>query len=314
MNSRVHPKYKTKYRVTNWAEYDQALVERGDITLWITPSAIKGWAVKPTGRRGAPQKCSDLAIETALTLRLLFQLPLRQAEGFLRSLLELMDLTLEAPDHTTLSRRSSMLTVNLGVLRTKKPIHLMIDSTGLSIVGEGEWAAAKHGGRGKRGWRKLHLGVDGTGRIQTQILTESTGDDATTGIEIIKATRGELSSVTADAAYDTVGFYGAGTSREARVVVPPTVTASVTSRGPRSAERDRTIRKVEKLGRREWKKLSGYHRQGTVENAFFRYKAMLGGKLHARGLAAQKVEVAIACQVLNRMLECGRPKSVAVAR
>ena len=151
MNSRVHPKYKTKYRVTNWAEYDRALVERGDITLWISPEAIRAWTAKPSGRRGAPQKYTDLAIETALPLRQVFRLPLRQAEGFLRSLLDLMDLSLEAPDHTTLSRRSKGLNVKLVALQSKKPIHLIIDSTGLSIVGEGEWAAAKHGGRGKEG-------------------------------------------------------------------------------------------------------------------------------------------------------------------
>ncbi len=151
MNSRVHPKYKTRYRVTNWSEYDQALVERGNITLWSTPEAIKGWKAKPSGQRGAPQKYTDLAIETALTLRLVFRLPLRQAEGFLRSLLDLMDISLEAPDHTTLSRRSKGLRVDLGLATSKKPVHLIIDSTGLSMVGEGEWAAAKHGGRGKRG-------------------------------------------------------------------------------------------------------------------------------------------------------------------
>jgi hypothetical protein len=270
MNSRVHPTYKTKYRVTNWSKYDQALVQRGNVTLWITPSAIKGWAAKPTGRRGAPQKYSDLAIETALTLRLLFQLPLRQAEGFLRSLLELMDLTLEAPDHTTLSRRSSMLDVDLGVLRTKKPMHLIIDSTGLSIVGEGEWASAKHGGRGKRGWRKLHIGVDRAGQIITPILTDSSGGDAKNGIKIIKKTKGKLASVTGDAAYDTVAIYNQASSRGAKVVVPPTRSASVSKRGPRSAERDRTIKRVNKVGRRQWKKESGYQRQGTVENAFSR--------------------------------------------
>jgi hypothetical protein len=314
MNSRVHPTYKTKYRVTNWAKYDQALVERGNITLWITPSAIKGWAAKPTGLRGAPQKYSDLAIETALTLRLLFQLPLRQTEGFLRSLLELMDLRLEAPDHTTLSRRSSALGVDLGVLRSKKGMHLIIDSTGLSIVGEGEWASAKHGGRGKRGWRKLHIGVDRAGQIITQVLTDSSGDDAKTGIKVIKKTKAKLASVTGDAAYDTVAIYKQAGSRGAKVIVPPTRSASVSKRGPRSAERDRTIKRVNKVGRRRWKKEFGYHRQGTVENAFYRYKAMLGGRLHARGLATQKSEVAIACKILNRMLECGRPKSVAVAR
>ncbi len=159
MNSRVHPKYKTLYRVTNWADYDRALVQRGDITMWISPEAIKAWTAKPSGRRGAPQKYSDFAIETALTLRLVFRLPLRQAEGFLRSLLNLMDLTLEAPDHTTLSRQSQGVDVDLELVGSKKPIHLILDSTGLSIVGEGEWAAVKHGKRGKRGWRKLHIGV-----------------------------------------------------------------------------------------------------------------------------------------------------------
>jgi hypothetical protein len=314
MDSRVHPKYKTRYRVTNWSEYDQALVEYGDITLWITPSAIRGWAAKPTGRRGAPQKYSDLAIETALTLRLLLQLPLRQAEGFLRSLLELMDLTLEAPDHTTRSRRGSSLKVNLGALQSKMRMHLIIDSTGLSIVGEGEWAAAKHGGGGKRGWRKLHLGVDADGCIQTQVLTKSNVDDVTTGIKIIKASKGKLTRVTADPAYDAVGFYEAARARGARVVVPPIAKASITGRGLRSAERDRTICQVEKFGRREWKKRSGYHRQGTVENAFFRFKTILGGRLHARGLSAQKAEVAIGRKTLNRMLGCGRLKSVAIAR
>ena len=314
MNSRVHPKYKTRYRVTNWSSYDRALVQRGDITLWITPEAIKAWKPKASHRRGAPRKYSNLAIETVLTLRLVFQLPLRQAEGFLRSLLELMDLNLGAPDHTTLSRRSKDLRVTLGLTAPKKPIHLIIDSTGLSIVGEGEWAAAKHGERGKRGWRKLHLGVDQAGVIQAQILTDSASDDGRTGVKIIKKAKGKLRSVTGDAAYDTVAIYKLAELHGTKVVIPPARSASVSKRGTRSAERDRTIRRVHKLGRREWKKRSGYHRQGTVENAFFRYKTMLGGRLHARGLAAQKAEVAIACKVLNRMLELGRPRSMPVAR
>lgn len=314
MKSRVHPKYKTKYRVTNWAEYDRALVERGDITLWVTPGAIRAWTARRSGRRGAPRKYSDLAIETALTLRLIFRLPLRQAEGFLQSMLDLMDLSLEAPDHTTLSRRSKSLNAKLVPIVSMKPVHLIIDSTGLSIVGEGEWAAAKHGGRGKRGWRKLHLGVDRAGMIRAQVLTDSSSDDARTGLKVIKKTSGKLASVTGDAAYDTVAIYNQASSRGARVVVPPTRTASVAGGKPRSEERDNTIRRVAKIGRKRWKKESGYHRQGTVENAFFRYKSMLGDKLHARGLAAQKTEVAIGCKILNRLLGLGRSRSRANAR
>jgi hypothetical protein len=173
--------------------------------------------------------------DPALTLRLLFRLPLRQAEGFLRSLLELLDVLLEAPDHTTLSRRSTSLNAKLAVIASKKPVHLIIDSTGLSLVGEGEWAAAKHGEREKRGWRKQHIGVDQAGMIRAPVLTNSSGDDATTAIMVIKKTKGKLSSVTGDAAYYTVAIYDQAGSRGARVVVPPTRTVSVTGGGPRSA-------------------------------------------------------------------------------
>jgi hypothetical protein len=141
MRSRVHPKYKTKYRVNNWAEYDQTLVQRGDITLWISKDAISSWKPAPTGLRGGQKKFSDHAIETALTLRLAFNLPLRQAEGFLRSVLFLMEADLEAPDHATLSRRSQSLNVDLHRVVGDKPIHLIVDSTGLSIVGEVEVSA-----------------------------------------------------------------------------------------------------------------------------------------------------------------------------
>ena len=151
MRSRVHPEYKTKYRVDNWAEYDRALVQRGDITLWISDDAIALWKPSPTGRRGAKRKISAHAIETALTLRLVFNLPLRQAEGFLRSVLSLTGVALETSDHTMISRRSRSLNVDLHRAAGDKPIHLIVDSTGLSIVGEGEWAAAKYGGRGRRG-------------------------------------------------------------------------------------------------------------------------------------------------------------------
>ncbi len=165
MQSRIHPKYKTKYHVTNWADYDRALVKRCELTLWISEDAIKSWTPTRSGRRGAPLKYSDLAIETTLTLRLVCGLPLRQAEGFLRSLLQIMKLDLDVPDHKTLSRRSRQLNIVLKPKASAKPIDLIVDSTGLSIVVQGEWAAAKHGKRGKRGWRKLHIGVNGAGEI-----------------------------------------------------------------------------------------------------------------------------------------------------
>ena len=208
-------------------------------------------------------KYSDVVIETALTLRLIFHLPLRQTEGFLNSLVGMMGLDLSAPDHTTLSRRGQSLDVTLRRVPTGEPIHLIVDSTGLSIVGEGEWAAAKHGGKGKRGWKKLHLGVDGSGAIVAQALTDANIDDAKTGADLIDAVEEDLSSFTADAAYDTIAIYDAADARGASVVVPPARTAPVSARGRRSGARDRTISSVKELGRRRWKKESGYHRQGT---------------------------------------------------
>ncbi len=288
------------------------MVRRGDVTVWMSPDAIAGWKPKPSGQRGGQLKYSDVAIETALTLRLVFHLPLRQAEGFLASVFRMMGVTLEVPDHTTLSRRSQRLKVQLHHIPANEPVHLIVDSTGLSIVGEGEWAAAKHGGKGKRGWRKLHLGVDGSGEIVSQILTNGNADDAKTGVTLIQAVEHDVASVTADAAYDTIAIYEAANERGAKVVVPPTRTATVSRRGRRSASRDRTIRRVKKVGRRQWKKESGYHRQGTVENVFFRYKSILGDRLRARTSGSQETEALIACNLLNKMFEIGRPTSVAV--
>ncbi len=311
--SRVHPRYKTKYRVGNWADYDRSLVESGSITLWLSGDAIAAWTPAPIRQRGGQKKFSDVAIETALTLRLVFHLPLRQAEGFLRSVLGLMRLHLDAPDHTTLSRRSRDLEVELRSRTTSEPVHLIVDSSGLTIVGQGEWSAAKHGGNGKRGWKKLHLGVDATGVIVAQLVTDGNADDAAAVPDLLEQVDGGISLFVADAAYDTRPVYSALATRGATVIVPPTKTA-VRSRRKRHgcSARDRTIKRVRAVGRRRWKKETGYHRQARVENVFFRYKTILGGRLRARDAVAQVVEARIACDILNRMTELGKPESYAV--
>ena len=295
MKSKVHPTYKTKYRVANWPAYNRALVRRGDVTVWVSSEAITAWTPRRSGRRGGQRRYSDLAIETALTLRFLYHLPLRQAEGFLHALFGIMRLDLSVPDYTTLSRRSQHLKRRL---RSPVPpgegLHLVLDSTGLSLVGAGEWAAAKHGGCGRRGWRKLHLGVDQSGVIRVHTLTEATSDDATTALDLLTAVDGPLVRITADAAYDTVAVYQTATAR--------------------SPARDRTITLVKQLGRRRWKKTSGYHRQSRVENTFFRDKSIIGDGLRARSPAGQGSEVVLGCEILNRMTELGRPVSYRIGR
>ena len=312
MKSRVHPRYKTKYRVGNWPAYDRALVQRGDVTLWLTPEAVATWEAVGVGKRGGQLQYSEVAIETALTLRLIFHLPLRQTEGLLRSIFGMLCLDLSAPDHTTLSRRGQHLDLALRRLPAGAGIHLIVDSTGLSTVGEGEWAAVKHGGRGIRGWKKLHLGVDGSGVIVAHALTGGHVDDATTALDLIDKVEGDVSCLTADAAYDTRGIYEAAGARGATVVIPPTRTATVSGRRPRSPARDRTIRQVQQAGRRQWKKDSGYHQQARMENAFFRYKLIIGESLRARSRAGQETEAILACNILNQMTQLGRRRTLSV--
>ena len=314
MKSKVHPTYKTKYRVANWAAYNQALVRRGDVTVWLSSEAIAAWTPRRSGRRGGQRRYSDLAIETALTLRLLSHLPLRQAEGFLHALFGMMRLDLFAPDSTTLSRRSQHLRRRLRPVPSGEGLPLVLDRTGLSIVGADAWAAATHGGRGRRGWRKLHLGVDQSGVIRVHTLTEATGDDATTALDLLTAVEGPLARITADAASDTVAVYDTAGARGATVVVPPARTATVSGHGPRSPARDRTITLVKQLGRRRWKQASGYHRQSRVENAFFRYTSIIGDGLRARSPAGQGSEVVLGCEILNRLTALGRPVSYRIGR
>ena len=260
--------------------------------MWLAPDAIATWETVGVGKRGGQLQYSDLAIETALTLRLIFHLPLRQTEGFLTSIFGMLGLELSAPDHTTLSRRSQHLDLPLRRAPAGAGLHLIVDSTGLSIVGEGEWAAAKHGGRGRRGWKKRHLGVDRSGVIVARALTEASVDDATTGIALIEA----------------VG------ARGATVVVPPTSTANVSRHGPRSSARDRTILAVKARGRRRWKKTSGYHGQARVENAFFRDTSIIGDSLRACSPTGRGTEVVLACNILNQMTGLGRPMSYRIGR
>ena len=153
-----------------------------------------------------------------------------------------------------------------------------------------------------------------SGVIVAQALTDATTDDALTGITLAGAVEGNVASVTADPAYDTLAFYDAATEHGAQVVVPPAKTARLSQRRPRSRARDRTIRRITKMGRRRWKKEAGYHRQARVENAFFRYKSILGDRLRGRTRAAQEVESVLACNVLNRMTELGRPESFVISR
>jgi Transposase DDE domain len=174
---RRHHIPKQRHRVTNWTEYDAALRQRGSLTIWITDTAIAAWRAEPRTTRGGQPYYSALAITTALTLRAVFRLALRQTEGLIGSVIRLLGLDLAVPDHSTLSRRAETLPVPQP-RSSHEPVHLLVDSTGLKLCGPGEWLIEKHGTRTRRSWRKLHLGVDAdTGEIMAARLTANDDDD-----------------------------------------------------------------------------------------------------------------------------------------
>ena len=310
--SRVHPKYKTKYRVGNWRQYEAVLVRRGDISIWLHPEAIRAWTPHPSRTQGRPRRYSELAVDTALTLRLIFGLPWRQTEGLLRSLLRLMRLPLPTPDHTTLSRRARSSAVR-AASRPSDSIHLVVDATGLKVFGQGEWATWKHGARSGPGWKKLHLGVDRNGFIVAADVTDAYVPDGVVGPGLLAQLGSPLLSFTADGAYDGRPVYEAvlAAGPAPCIVVPPSRTATVSGEA-RLAQRDAAVLAIQRDGRSRWKKDVGYHQQARAECAIGRYKQTFGRRIRARREDAQRSEVSAACAVLNRMLELGRPESYAV--
>ena len=237
-SSRVNPKYKKRYRVGNWPAYERGLRARGDVTVWFAEEALSTWTPPPTRCRGGQQRYSDPAILTALTLRVLFHLPLRQTEGFVASLLRLMGLDLNTPDHTTLSRRNRDVLVPAVSRTDDGPIHLVVDSTGLKIYGAGEWCSRKHRKANERsGWRKLHIGVDDDGYVVAETLTQNTVDDADVLPDLLGQVDAPLRRFTGDGAYDTRSVYkavGEAGGPGVEIVVPPRrpATASPEATGP----------------------------------------------------------------------------------
>ena len=226
--ARRHRIPKQRHRVTNSAEYDAALRQRGSLTVWFSEEAIAAWRAEPRTTRGGQPHYSALAIRTALTLRAVFRLALRQTEGLIGSILQLLGLDLAVPDHSTLSRRAETLEIPKPCPGSKGPIHLLVDSTGLRLCGPGEWLIEKHGTRRRRAWRKLHIGVDAeTGQILTSELTTSDVDDGSQVEPLLDQIPGPLASFIGDGAYDQAGIYATITKRhpEADVIVPPRSTA-----------------------------------------------------------------------------------------
>jgi Transposase DDE domain len=309
---RRHHIARPKRRVTNWSAHNEALRQRGSLTVWFTDDAIAAWKAAPRTTPGGRPHYSDHAITTALTLRAVFRLALRQTEGLIGSILQLLDLNLPVPDFSTLSRRTRSLEMPAQPGTTGGAIHLLVDSSGLK---PGEWLVEKHGTSKRRSWRKLHIGFDAvTGRIVASILTERDVDDASQVDLLLDQIAEPVELFLGDGGYDRTGVYTALDQRHsaATVVVPPRADAVLSATADTdSTQRDRHIQAIAGKGRMAWQRDSGYNQRARVEGQFARWKQVIGDGLRFHSDEARATEVAIAAQVLNRMLDC--PNSVRIA-
>jgi hypothetical protein len=308
---------KPQYRIRNWSEYNAGLKQRGSITFWIDETVLAQWIV-PTlsGKRGASVFYSDLAIATMATVKAVYGLAGRQCQGFLSSIFGLMGFAFPVPDHSTLSRRISKLSITLPVLPTTGARHVVVDSTGVKVYGEGEWKTRQHGISKRRTWRKLHLGVDETtGEILAAVVTSNAVHDGEVLGDLLDQVEDEIVQVTTDGAYDHRHCYDDITKRGAKPVIPPRKDAVIWQHGNRKASphpRDQNLRYIRKHGRKKWKRIAGYHRRSIAETTMFRFKAIFGGNLRSRRSDNQAVELLIKCAVLNRMIQLAKPDSVQV--
>jgi hypothetical protein len=298
---------KAKYRVTNWSAYNESLRRRGDLTVWVADDVAQGWAARRRKTRGGQARYSDLAIEICLTLRTVFRLALRQTQGFMRSIAQLMNLDIPIPDFSTLSRRSTGLKIRHHPRCYDEPITLIVVSTGLKMHGGNGWNTEKHGiTKRRKTWRKLHLAFNpDTGDIVgSELTTEHVGDE-TALPDLVEAIDADVDRFLADGAYDGEGVSACLATKfghDIEIVIPPSKNAV----DGNNSQRNRHIVHIAQQGRMNWQKEKGYNQRSLIEAQIGRWKTIIGGSLQARKIDNQITETRVAAKALNRMTALGK--------
>jgi hypothetical protein len=311
-------KNASRYRIRNWADYNKSLIQRGSLTVWFSDDAIRNWLEKPTGKmkKGHPRTYSDEAIVSALIIREVFHLPLRALQGFLLSLVSLLQLALPVPDYTRICRRSADVGARVKRLSRKRPTDLVFDSTGLKVYGEGEWKVRQHGKSKRRTWRKVHLAIcPDTHEIMMECLTENNVADCSAMVSMSPFIPASVKRVYGDGAYDASECRKVLANLCIESVIPPQKNAVVQEphSDPWRQHRNDAIAEIAGLGGDEnarslWKKLKRYHRRSLAETTMFRLKTLFGGNLKARIPPNQRAEIMACCLAVNKMNRLGMPK------
>ena len=244
-----HKIERTRYKVTNWAEYNNRLRRRGDITIWFTEAAIAEWHPIKTGARSRPQKYSNLAIETALLVRQVFHLLLRQTEGFMNSLADIMKVDITIPDFSSLSKRGVKLLRHTLTKAMEPGSFVIVDSTGLKVYGKDEWHQEKHGVPARRTWRKLRLAVDENHQLLLCELTTPEVGDPTAIPDLLAQIDTPFDTFIANGVHDGGPVSKAALNQEpnAKVIIPPHKTAVCSTAN--DTQRDNHVRVIDQHGR-----------------------------------------------------------------
>lgn len=303
---------KNIHRVKNWSEYNRSLINRGNLTVWFDEGSLALWrSSEESGRRGRNKNYSDHAIECALTIRNLFRFTLRRTQGFLEGLKSAMNLKIEIPGYTTLSRRAEKLKIDLGNIDWNRPVNILIDATGLKVYGEGEWKMRIHGKSKRRTWRKMHVSINReTQEITSISLTESNVHDSIETKNLLSEIS-NISTVTGDKGYDNKNAYDPIAKKGARAIIPVRSGAALKQKNISwgDVQRNRIVKETYLLGKDLWKYGSGYTKRSLVETAIYRYKQINGDRLHSKKLVNQQTEARIGAKILNKMTHLGMPKS-----
>lgn len=289
-------------------------MQRGSLTVWFSIEVLSVWKnTQRTGKRGHPQTYSETAILTMATLQEIYHLGVRQTEGLLESLRALLHLEVAIPSYSTLSRRRTTLEVSLPRTRSPGALHVVVDSTGVKVFGEGEWKVRQHGYTYRRTWRKVHVGVDeASGEIVAAVVTTNSYHDSELLSDLLAQVEEPITQVSGDGAYDRRTCYDAIGQRHARAAIPPQHNAKIWQHGNTKAERlarDENLRRIRQVGRAAWKRECGYHRRSLAETTMFRLKGIFSDRVAARSFAGQAAQVLVRCAALNRMTQLGMPDS-----
>lgn len=304
----------SRYRTTNWKSYNDALRRRGSLLIWLDRDMV--WLAPKAGQNGRPPVFSDAAIQFCLMVKVLFGLPLRQATGMVASILSMAGLDWPVPDFSTLSRRQKTIEVQITHRRAAGPLNLLVDSTGIKFLGDGEWLARKHGTHRRRQYRKVHLAMDtATGDVCAVEFTSSDQGDSPVLPHLLDQIPSDvqIGTVIGDGAFDTRRCHMAILERGGTAVIP------IRKNGrrwredcPAAKARNEILRATQRLGRSAWKRWSGYHARSRVE-AKMRCLKAFGERIASRDPDRQAAEIHIRVSLMNRFNALGTAEIERVA-